>query len=243
MVLPTIQIIQFNPVELISIIEIFVAALFSFILTIKVSFKYKENKERSILLFVLIFIFLGTALVFLGSNRIVLFTSNNQFTRFLFNNMAIIFSFVVVALFDMFSFEMTYPDEVKKLTFIVILDLIFLSIWFLINQPSPVINGDLVYPDYVFLIAMPFLLPLIAIPILVFLIYSNRNINKARPGALRIATMGIAQIIITISFIFELLGFFDIISLFVRLGFLIYAIIMYISITMPDWYKNAIGWE
>lgn len=230
-------------IELISIIEIFVAALFAFILTIRVSFKYKENKKRSILLFVLIFLFLGSALVFLGSNRIVLFTSNHQFTRFLLNNMALIFSFVVVALFDMFSFEMTYPDEVKKLTFIVIVDLIFLSIWFLLNQPSPAINGDLIYPNYVILIALPFLLPLIAIPILVFLIYTIRNLNKSRPGALRIATMGIAQIIITISFISELLGFFEIIALFIRLGFVIYAIMMYISIVMPDWYKKAIGWD
>ncbi|MHA1298392.1 MAG: hypothetical protein ACTSO9_03010 [Candidatus Helarchaeota archaeon] len=232
--------------QLISVIELFAAALLAVILSNNTFHKYKQVSERSTLYMALNFLLTGFALVFIAIDRILLMSLLDPIPGLIFHNLALYFSLFIILLLDLFAFEMTYPDKIKILAAIMAVLLIISGIVLAIYQPhiDPLdFNKEIIYPDILILLLAPFLFPPILIPLMVFLYFSAAVRKDSKPNSLRALTMGIACIIITICYIFEVIGITGVIVIIIRLGFVIYVVLMYISLTLPKWYQKAIGWE
>ena len=75
MVLP-FQIIQFDIIQLIGIIELLISVGLSFIIAIITLQKYRTTEMKSMLTFSINFFFLGGALLCMVTHRIILYTFN-----------------------------------------------------------------------------------------------------------------------------------------------------------------------
>ncbi|MHA1146117.1 MAG: hypothetical protein ACTSRW_15375 [Candidatus Helarchaeota archaeon] len=235
-------------IQILGIIELFSAAGINFLLTMVTYLKYKQKKVRATFIFILVFFLVGFALTCIGINRIFLSTAmryvlQNDYFGLAFHNIAIIASLVVVLLLDAFSFEMTYPTHVKELTVVSAILMGLLGIILMIFQPTIGISGEIVYADFLLLIILPLLGPTLLIPVIVFFYYAIVIRKTARPKAIRSAVMGIATGTIAMAYVFELVGIVGLITIFVRLCFVAFSILMYVCISMPVWFQNAIGWE
>ena len=213
------------------------------VLGIQILKKYQENKNNTSLIFGLNFIFTACALGLIAANRVLLNLLPDPLLGIIFHNGAIIFSLIIVVLLDIFAFLMTYPDYVKKLSILVSIIMGILLVILLLNQPTlNPIGMELVYAEPIIYIALGCLLPPILIPITVFFYFSVKVKDTSKAKSSRSMWMGIASIVIAISYLLELAGGIGFFTLIVRLGFLAYGIIMYICFMMPDWYKKRIGW-
>lgn len=231
-------------IQSISIVELFVATLFSIILALFTFRKYNEKKNRSTLFISLNFILQGFALTFVAIDRILLTILLDQIPGLIFHNIAIYLSLTIIFLLDLFAFDMTFPNHFKKLAIIVIVLLAISSIILVFNQPTVgLIDKEIIYSDILLFFIAPFIFPPIIIPISVFIYYSAIVRKESKPKSLRAATMGLSTIIVAISYIFELMGITGFIVIIVRLGFVIYTMLMYISFILPKWYQKIIKWE
>jgi len=233
-------------IQLISVIELFAASLFSIFLALKTYGKYKEKEDNSTLFISLNFFLTGFALISIAIDRILLTTLTNSIPGLIFHNIALYLSLTIIMLLDLFAFEMTYPDKIKILSLIMLILLAVAGVLLAIYQPhinpfDP--NKEIIYADELLIFIAPFLFPPILIPIIVFLYFSIAVRKESKPNSLRALTMGIASIIVMIAYLFELMGGTGLIVIFVRLAFVIYIFLMYISFTLPSWYQKAIGWE
>jgi len=220
-----------------------VCTILFIVLGVQILKKYNENKNNTSLIFGLNFIFTACALGLIAANRVLLNVLPDPLLGIIFHNGAIIFSLIIVVLLDIFAFLMTYPDYVNRLSILVSIVMGVLLVILLINQPTLApVGNELIYSDTVIIIVLACLLPPILIPITVFFYFSVKVKDTSKPKSTRSTWMGIASIIIAISYLLELAGGIGIFTLIVRLGFLAYGIIMYVCFMMPDWFKNRIGW-
>ncbi|MHA1309366.1 MAG: hypothetical protein ACTSQO_00435 [Candidatus Helarchaeota archaeon] len=237
-----------DTLQIIGIIELIISSIVSFILVIIAYKKYRQKKVSGTLIYTLIFIFIGLALLSTAADRILLNPDistmlGSTFLGLIFHNIAVILSLVVLALLDSFAFEMTYPRHVKKLSIVIAIIMGVLAGIILINQPNIDPSGEIIYSNTLTLIILPFLLPVILLPIIIFIYYAISVRKYDLPKSKRAAIMSIGNIIVAISYIFELTGIVGFITIIVRLGFVIYVILMYITFVMPNWFKNLIKWE
>jgi len=238
----------FDIYQIIGLIELLIAAFFAFILSLNTLKKYRQTKATGTIIFSLNFFLTGFTLICITINRIllneiILDIIYSTLPGLIFHNIAVILSFGVVVLLDSFAFQMTYSKYTKILTIIVSIILGILAIILLFNQPTIGISGEMVYPDELILLILPFLLPPIFIPIVVFAYYSITIKKYSKAKSLRALVMTIAIIVISISYLLELIGIIGIVVVFVRLGFVVYVLLMYIAFTMPQWFKNMIKWD
>ncbi|MHA1831518.1 MAG: hypothetical protein ACTSWR_08325, partial [Candidatus Helarchaeota archaeon] len=103
-----------DTLQIIGIIELIISSIVSFILVIIAYKKYRQKKVSGTLIYTLIFIFIGLALLSTAADRILLNPDistmlGSTFLGLIFHNIAVILSLVVLALLDSFAFEMTYP--------------------------------------------------------------------------------------------------------------------------------------
>lgn len=235
-------------IQIIGLVELFTASIIAFILTIITYNKYRQRKVTGTLIFMLVFIFMGIVLICIAINRILLSTIVNviigsNFPGLVFHNLAVVLALLLIVIIDAFSFEMTYPRHVKVLTIIVSIVMVILGAILMIFQPGVNPSGEVVYAEFLYAIILPIILPPMFIPVVVFLYYAVAIRKTSRPKALRSALMGGATIIVLIGYIFELVGVSGPLTIIVRLFFVIFALIMYICINMPNWFQRAIGWE
>jgi len=232
-----------DAVQLISVIELFVAASISIILGISIIKMYRNKPDRSTLIFLVDFILIGCALAFVAVDRILLSVFGDVSSGLLFHNLAVYISLGVILLLDIFAFQMTYPKQVSKLTIIMVLLLIVAGIMLYFNPPYLGSQNEILYADEMLFLVLPFLALPIFIPIIVFFYSSAKVRDDSVPKSNRLLTMGFAGLFVTIGYIFELMGITGILVIIVRLSFVLFTFLMYIAFIMPNWYKRIIGAE
>ena len=231
--------------QLTGIIILLICTVLFIVLGVKVSQKYNETKTNVTLIFALNFIFTAFALGSIAANRFLLNTFSDPFLGIVFHNVAMGISLFILVLLDIFAFLMTYPERVRVLTLLVSILAVIILVFLLLNQPSinPLAGNELVYNDFVIIVILIFLIPLIVVPIGVFFYFSVKIKEISKPKSIRSTWMGIASIVITVAYLFELAGNIGILTIIIRTLFLVYGILMYICFIMPDWFKKRINWE
>lgn len=230
-----------DPLQIISVFELFLAAGISLVLGVSIINRYREKPARGTLLFIIIFIFTGLALSFVGIDRILLISLADPGPGLTFHNFAVFMSLGVILLLDIFAFEMTYPNHIKKLTLLVSLLIIIAGIFLFLNPPFLGSQQEILYSDELLYLVLPFLGPPILIPIIVFFYYSAKVREESVAKSNRVFVMGVAGLSVAIGYIFELMGITGVLVIIIRLTFVIFTFLMYIAFTMPLWFKKLIG--
>ncbi|HUY00801.1 MAG TPA: hypothetical protein VMV49_14665 [Candidatus Deferrimicrobium sp.] len=234
---------DFAPLQIISIVELFIATLISLILMGYIYKKYKEKPSNSSLFFVFNFTLVGLALVCVAIDRILLTILVDKTPGLIFHNIAILLSLGVIFLLDMFAFEMTYPKQIRKLAVLFAILIIAAGIVLLLNQPSIGAQEELIYADQLLFIILPLLAIPILMPTLVFFYFAIKVHEESVPQSNRSLVMGIAAIVVSVGYIFEVMGITGVLVIIVRLSFVVYTLLMYIAFTMPKWFQKFIGWK
>ena len=231
-------------IQLISIFELFIASSFTIVLAIFMFRKYREREDRTTIFLMMFFLCEGIALIFVAMGRIEMAIFLDTSLGLIFHVLAIYTSFLVVVSIGFFAIEITFPEHFTKLAILII---ILVGIGgFIFAFATPIIDliaREITYSDEIFLVIGPFLFPPIIIGVSVFFYYAKIIKNDSRPKYFRSLTMGIAGIFLSCAYILELIGFTGFIVIIIRSGFVINALLYYISYTLPKWYQKAIGWE
>lgn len=237
-----------NPMELIGFgIIIIVIGLIIFILNYLIK-SYKETKMGTTLLWILGFSFLLVGIIFLILDKFSYSTLGNAPFGDLMAILAIITSGIGIVFFDVFAFHITYPEREKILTllFSILAAIYIVTLCSAIIAGPPtadVVNYELVYIPIVNIIVYITLLPIMLIAPGILIYYYSRMRNKNRPNALRAFWMGIGLLAFAIEYIAEAAPFFPPrLAIPMRVLFVIAGAILYICLSMPDWFKDRIGW-
>ena len=157
---------------------------------------------------------------------------------------AISMSIGAIICINAFALLMTYEEKIKKIlpiiTLMALIPVILLNVA-IGTGIALVSGGELEYPLLITIIMAALMLPVLINPAITFFYYAYRIRKSSRPHYLRSLLMGIALAIMAVTFIVELAGSDLIIAIIFRLGFFIFAILMYNSLILPDWYKKMIG--
>ncbi len=146
---------------------------------------------------------------------------------------------------NIFTILMTYPNKMKYILPIfatcatlptVVLD------YAMLTHIASVELKELTYPLWVEAFIL-FLLPVMVIPPIVFFYYAIRSRTTSPPNFKRSLTLGTAHAVLAVTYIVELMGLPNpYLTIAFRIGYFIFAFLMYLALLMPDWYKNRIGW-
>lgn len=234
----------------IGIEQLFIAVIFSIVIILIAFKKYLSKKSRPSLLFGLTVTFIGASLASLVVLRALMFIlpTTPPSTLFLIgivpHILNIYLTLIGFVFFNMFAFEMTYPKHFKLLSIIIMAFLTAFGIY-LIFAPFTLSEASraFVYERGFLIFGIPILIVPFLFPAVFFLIFSISVVKSSRPKAIRSALMGGAMFIVTLAFFFELVSFGPMVDFIARMGFVVYGIIMYICVHMPNWFQNLIKWE
>ncbi len=237
-------------IDIIGFVVLTIVAVFYLIISFNLYKSWKKNGERSILYFFIGFLCAGIGFFGLITEKVMLAyvypdPIGELIARFS-AVMGIFFSIGALLGQNAFSLEMTIPEHIKKaLPPIAVVGIIPTSLLILAlsTRIAGISEGEFVYPDWITLVMMGMILPVMLFPCIIFFYHTikMRKIDMARSR--RSLTMGIAMLILAISYTVELAGNIALVALIFRFGFLVFAILMYASIELPNWYRKLIGWS
>jgi len=238
-----------NPYELIGLILILTGLVLVGILAGVLYKSYRQTKMKPTLYFFLAFVFFIIAAFFLFLEKL----SYASMGSMLLGDISMILSMVTVGIaiifIDLFAFHNTYPDHVRSLgSIIVIITCITFGIrlWGLYVGPPimDIINFEIVYLDLgVNIILYGTIIPVIVIGPLTFYYFSIKSYKENKPNSIRSFWFGTGLLCFGVGYIAEVAPFFPTeFSILFRSTYIISAIILYICFTMPDWFKDKIGW-
>lgn len=218
-------------IQVISVIELFIASGIACILSLFIYKKYREKPARVTLNFALNFTLVGLALACVAIDRILLTYLPDPFPGLLFHNIAVIASLMVILLLDIFAFEMTYPKHVTKLGILFGILLLIAGIILLLNQPTISAQQELLYSDLLLALILPLMILPMLVPTFVLFIYAFKVRDDSIPKSNRALVMGLAAVIVIIGYIFELMGMTGLTVIIIRFAFIIYVLLMYFAFT------------
>ncbi|MHA1378357.1 MAG: hypothetical protein ACTSRG_08235 [Candidatus Helarchaeota archaeon] len=237
-----------NPWELIGLGIILVAMIIVAFLAQQMFKNYKETKMIATLYWALAFFFLLVAVVFLIIEKVSYSTLGNADLGDLMAILALITSGAAIVFFDIFSFHTTYPERVKVLTsFVSILATIYVgSLVYAIISGYPLADVkayELVYNPFIDIIVYCTLLPIILIAPIIFFYYASRMREESPPNSKRSNWIGTGLLFFAIGYIAEVAPFLPTeFSIPFRIFFVLAGYTLWVCFSMPDWFKNRIGW-
>ncbi|MHA1143238.1 MAG: hypothetical protein ACTSRW_00715 [Candidatus Helarchaeota archaeon] len=213
---------------------------------------YRRTRRPENLLLLLAFLFAGVAMGFLTLERIFfgflqppdLWELSGRYSGMI----AIALSFTGIVLMDAFAIMLTYPERARTYTVIIAIVVAIAGVVLIFSIATGIawldLNRELDYPVLIKLGVVPLMMfPPLFIPFIVFLYYAISIRKQSKPRMKRAYAMSIAFLILAISMVGELAGAPMPFPLIMRIGFFVFAILMYFSFVMPNWYKRVIGWE
>ncbi len=237
-----------NPMEVVGLVFVLILEVIMVLLVYRAFTSYRETKMFGTLLWFLAFVTIFVGVIFLILEKVAYSTLGNMGLGDLMTILALTLSGAGIVCFDIFSFHTAYPDYEKVLSVLVAaLAATYIgALSFAIATGSPnseIINNEPVYSLGFDIIAYITLIPLLTIAPLVFFYFYWRNRDKERGQALRGLWIGIAFSFFAVGYISEAAPYFPAgLAAPLRILHLIAATILYICLTMPDWFKNRIGW-
>jgi hypothetical protein len=244
-----------NPVQLIGLIMMVVAAIMGVFVLKTIYEKYKSTKDIGFVIYLIAGIALFAAVI----SNIIMEIINSSLGLFDFTRYLAIFSQIFITIAAVcaciFAFRNTYPDRVKILTIIVIMLAVIANValaWAIIAN---VVTGKIAQTSSSFVIITIFPLemliliycgaiPLAFWPAVVFFYFAAkvRKENKAKSS--HSILFGISHSCIGFGYIFTIFQILppQISPIIVRSFYLAFIITITLCFTTPEWYKRRIGW-
>ncbi|NHI92473.1 MAG: hypothetical protein EAX96_08210 [Candidatus Lokiarchaeota archaeon] len=236
--------------ELAGIVLLTIIGIFYIIISLKLFKSWKLKQLRSTMIFAIGFLFASLGLFGLTAEKIFLAYIYPHPIGDVFGRLSAIIGIVmsIGALLSLnaFTLEMALEKHKKKafppITVIGIIPTTIL-IYAISTYIAIIDNHEFVYPFWITLIMVCMIFPVMIFPPIVFFYYSIKIRKVDKANYKRSITMGIAMLTLAITYTIELAGASLILAILFRLGFFIFAILMYVSIELPDWYRKLIGWS
>ncbi len=227
-----------DALQLVGLIFIFITMSLLFYLAQKVYHQYRRNKSKATLAFCLTFISWGSALLFLGLERIFLLLYSIDNTNSLYNLMgissailALIFSIGAVLILDLFASIIAFPKHLKKLIIVpIVLALIFLIGLLITDNVQVDAYFEITFPHYVRTSMLFTIFPIFLFPLMVLAYYIYLMKSKSSPHATRAAWVALAIFLVILTYVCEVIGPPETIN-YLRSLYVLAAIIFYISFT------------
>ncbi len=206
--------------------------------------KYRKTKEKTTLSMLFAFLFTEIAVIFMIIENISYTTLGQPDFGRLMSIIALSFSIFAIISLDNFALIMTYPDKKNKLIIIVtilgIIAILLIIYANILGPPYAEVKGFiLAYDPIVNYFYTGYVLPNFFVGPIIFFYFASKIREENRPKSNLSLWMGIALTCFGSTYLVMLIPIFAI-SLFVLLAS---TIIMYVCFSMPEWFKNKIGWE
>lgn len=225
--------------DLLSLLVIIIAIVINLIVGLKSLSSYKSNRLTQTLLFALTAFFMAIAMGLLVIEKIFLSTIlHDGDMGMLFGMIAIILSGFAVVSIDGFAFNMVFSNKWKLLTSCsALITAIYLMIW--VWDPERTIvwsgtpeSGEIALGLITSTVVYFTLVPLLIIPVLVFFYYALKVRSESPVSSRRSWVLGFGILIISIAYIFEIIGLEEIIQIqylptFLRTFFILGALLLY----------------
>ena len=241
---------------------IIIVTMVVIILNVKVLLNsYKETKNISTLYFAFVFIFFIGAIVFLLVEKVTLtlHDTNGTILMAILGGwsaiLALIFSGCSIVTINLFAFHNTFPERKKILVPIIgILATIYVfllcySIFTSMHMGgvlAEIVLGEITYNNYISMWSFLALIPCAISGPVVFFYFSGMTRETNAPNSKRSFWMGFAITLFFIGYVIEVVPIQHPIIAYLsipgRLCFLLAAYILNVCFSMPEWFKNRIGW-
>ncbi|MHA1265904.1 MAG: hypothetical protein ACTSRS_11800 [Candidatus Helarchaeota archaeon] len=218
--------IDIPPDLLISVGFILIAILVSFLIGIKALQAYRVNKATQTLLIGLASLSIVFAMIFLTGEKAFLSLIHDSELGLLFGMIAVIISGIAVLFFDMFAYEMAFPDKTKVLSILTVIPIIiYLTSW--IIEPK-VVTEEITFPTEFTPILQYFtLIPLFSIPIIILFYVTIKLRKEDILKSKRAALLAIGGLALALAYTVEIMGIDPIITTGFRVLFPIASILFY----------------
>jgi len=223
--------------------------VFAFLGMVHLYKNYRETKRAPTLYFLLCYIFFLIAGSLLIIEKLSFSTLGLPDLGVLMGIVALINVAIALVCGLRFVFLSTYPRHVNILNFLgaIVLAICFGTLIYAIITGPPnahIQNYELIYSPIINFVVYITIVPLISIGTMPFYIYAFRMRNDDRPNFNRTFWLGTGVLIFLLGILAEIGPFFpSILSIPLRIAMLLGTIIMYICFTMPQWFKDRIGWK
>ncbi|MFX0142429.1 MAG: hypothetical protein ACFFDN_52800 [Candidatus Hodarchaeota archaeon] len=233
-----------NPFELMTLFSLLISGIFLIGIIHALYTNYKKNKLIETLFFLLGMICLIIAAVFAILVRFSLANWGLLGLGIFFSIITNIFALICILLVNLFSIRVTFPTKYKIVLIILLVIsaiLVYTGLWAAIQGPPYTMVRDfLVFFSFeIMIIRFLGLVVFAIIPISLFFYYATKVREEQRAHSNRSIWLGLGIVCFSISILVA--------SVFPKLTYiqLLYvpaAIIFYVCFSMPDWFKNKIGW-
>ncbi|MHA1300675.1 MAG: hypothetical protein ACTSO9_14755 [Candidatus Helarchaeota archaeon] len=238
-----------EPWELIGLGILLIAGIFVIILMRTLYLNYKETGAVQTLYFLIAAFFLIIAIITLSIEKLSYSSLGLPQLGDFMAIIALIPSGLAIVCAAAFAFYATFPNHVKSLSsFVIILVFIYIGVLgsaILQGPPAAeVVNFEVKYSIEITFVVYGTLIPILAIGPIVFFYFANRIKEENRPAYIRSSWMGMGLLFFGIGYINEVAPLFPTeFSIPMRIFYVLCAITLYVSIGMPEWFKNKIGWK
>ena len=235
--------------EYISVVTLIIVSILFVITGIGTLNAHRQKANKAKLTYGIGFLFAAVGMALLVCQRIFFkilpATTFNLNIGLICSAIAVAASMTSMVSVNIFTILMTYPDKMKYILPIFVtcaaIPVIVLD-YAMLSGIASVVAGELEYPTLI-QASLLLLLPVMFIPPIVFFYYAIKTRTASAPNFKRSMTLGAAHAVLAVTYIVELLGLPNpYLAMAFRIGFFIFAFLMYLSLLMPDWYKNRIGW-
>ena len=248
----------------ISSIFMMITGVFSFLALLKLIKSYRYKQSKATLIFILAFLFALTGSIVLASvSTWVMVLSAQGFQPTLITELigrvgllsGVALSILGLIFVNIFSFENTFPDKIKILTLIVSISGTIFMIILILAHVNEFLGGNLVeisgtYPLYhinIVILGYISIFPSTISTPSVFLYFGYKIRSSDIGKANRSYILGTCFLLLNLGFVLGTLTFgneflFIIMSFFSSIIVCLSSILIYLCISMPEWFKNAIKW-
>ncbi len=255
-----------DPIRLLSVLFIFFAVILWILVGIRLYLSYREKGHKQSLYLASFFAAASLAIIFLIGEQVSFLIGDLEnmtdfqtifelaadkgmgslYTiSFVSAAIAIFFSSVSLVFIDYFA--LSFQEGREKWIFVVVVLLtIYVAIFTFMPFKFVAIGGDW-QPQRPPEIDLAFIV-LLVIPVFfspLFLLYvtikSKGTVGGWNPQVKRLAFITIAQFILSVAYMIEIVNLETIFSLLSRFGFLVYGIMMYLAFIQPTFFKRWLG--
>ena len=232
-----------NPMELIGYIIVGVSMAFAAKISYQELLNYRKTKRIVTLYISLAFTSIIISGIFLIIDRICLAVLGLAELGILMSTISLLFSALSLILFGRWIILSTYPEHQNIFTYLMlILIAIYVGISVYANLTGPpnltLQNNELTYSPIINLIVYITYIPVYAMTFITLFLYANKIQKDNLPNSKRIYLLGIGSLVFWAAYIAEINPFLPSLSIVFRICFLIGALLWYISLFKPHWFKD-----
>ena len=239
-----------NPMELFGLGLLLIAFVVLILLLIPVYKSYKQSEQRSTLYFFLAIFCNLIGAVFLIGEKFSYSSIGDVALGDIFSVFALNVAGVGILFLVLFAFENSYPERVPlfgTIVGIVLFTYTWTLCWAILTGPPvmDIVNFEIEYKEFwINILIYVTAIPIMLIAPITFFIFAKKTRTENSQASKRAFWFGMGTLFYAIGYTVEIAPFFPtVLSIPLRSFLTGAAILLYLTFTLPEWFKKATGIE